>query len=141
MLVLFYLFCFAFNCFAFQCEIIVARGFKCQKYNVTTYQGYIVEIHRVVNPKVGVTQSRPVLLQTGLIGTSADFVMASNDVTFDVNITGHNMGIELSKLGYDVWLSNNRGNEYGLNHVTMKPEGNRWLVCIERCVHSPERQC
>lgn len=62
------------------------------------------------------------ILQTGLIGTSADFVMASSNVTLDTAVMGQNLGFELVKRGYDVFLSNNRGNEYALNHTTLNPK-------------------
>lgn len=88
---------------------------------MTTYQDYIVQLHRIPNPG-----KKPVLLQTGLIGTSADFVMASANVSRDRKVIGHNMAIELAKQGFDVWLSNNRGSKYGLCHTTLQSESKKF---------------
>jgi len=93
---------------------------------VTTYQGYQLELHRILLPEwwplLGYIPRYPVILQPGLVGTSSDFVMASDKVSFDPDIIGQNMGFELAKQNYDVWLSNNRGSEYGLGHVRLNPK-------------------
>jgi len=88
---------------------------------ITTYQGYIVELHRIPGNSSNPTLF-PVILQTGLIGTSSDFVMASSVVSPDPTVIGQNLGIELAKQGYDVWLGNNRGNKYGMRHTNLSVE-------------------
>lgn len=98
----------------FQCQIVQARGYTCEIHSVTTSQGYIIQLHRIPNPSQKVA-----FLQTGLIGTSADFIFASENVDPSPAVIGQNMGIELFKQGYDVWLSNNRGNEYAQEHTTL----------------------
>ena len=86
------------------CEIVLARGFNCETYPVVTYQGYIVEVHRIPGP----LGSKPIILQNGLTGSSADFVFATDVVSHDPRVLGHNLALELSKRGYDVFMLNNR---------------------------------
>jgi len=101
--------------------MLIARGYVCTVYNVTTNQNYIVEMHRVSRPGIPPTAGLPpVIIQTGLIGTSADFVMGTGDETIASIGIGRNMATTLVQQGYDVWLSNNRGNQYGLAHKTLK---------------------
>lgn len=67
-------------------------------------------------------RQQPVILQHGLTGTSSNFVMASAEVPLDHSVIGYNMAFELAKRGFDVWLSNNRGNEYAMRHVHLSAE-------------------
>ncbi len=85
-----------------QCEIVQLRGFPCEIHPVATYDGYIVELHRIPNPG-----GKPVVLIPGLVGNSAEFVMATTEVSKDPRVIGRNMGLELHKQGFDVWMINN----------------------------------
>ena len=55
-------------------------GYGCQTFNVTTEDGYINTLHRIL-PRPGQTSinsknnTKVVFLQHGLLGTSADYVM------------------------------------------------------------------
>lgn len=89
---------------------------------MTTYGGYIIELHRIPaqGPQASNKTKRPVIVQAGLVGTSADFIIGS--ATFDATNTSEmsgNLGLELAKRGYDVWLSNNRGGKYGMAHESL----------------------
>ena len=50
-------------------EIIRSRGYVCTIYQVTTEDGYILELHRI-----GLSNGRPVLLQHGLLSTDVDWI-------------------------------------------------------------------
>lgn len=50
-------------------------GYTCQEHKVTTEDGYINTLHRLL-PK-GPPSGKVVFLQHGLLGTSADYVMSS----------------------------------------------------------------
>ena len=89
---------------------------------MTTYGGYIIELHRIPaqGPQAENKTKKPVIVQAGLVGTSADFIIGS--ATFDATNTSEmsgNLGLELAKRGYDVWLSNNRGGKYGMAHESL----------------------
>ena len=84
-----------------QCEIVSIRGFPCEIHPVVTLGGYIVELHRIPRPG-----GKPVMLIPGLIGNSAEFVMATDQVDHRPSVIGRNMALELFKQGYDVWMTN-----------------------------------
>lgn len=161
-------------------EIIQARLFECQEYDVVTRDGYILTIQRIINPLVKADyrpKMKPVILQHGLMSSSADWVINSLNVKPDVfprpaqpnkredirpteklkerdNLEDqeeneleseveddddddderpsnddsrpwdtqehpNGLGFYLANRGYDVFLSNSRGNIYGQRHVKM----------------------
>lgn len=64
-------------------QIIQSRGFHAQQFDVTTRDGYILTIQRIVNPNVDSAyrkQLKPVILQHGLMSSSVDWVINSVDV-------------------------------------------------------------
>lgn len=128
-------------------EIIRSRGFIAEEYDVTTKDGYVLTIQRVVNPLVDLAHKpkmKPVILQHGLMSSSVDWVINSlhvrpskwpigqknetdeniEDETINETETdpdqGHPraLGFYLANRGYDVFLSNSRGNVYGQRHVS-----------------------
>ena len=58
-------------------------GYGCQTFNVTTEDGYINTLHRIIPRSAkshfegGNQTSKVIFLQHGLLGTSADYVMGS----------------------------------------------------------------
>lgn len=46
------------------------------------------------------------MLIAGLVGNSAEFVMATDKVDPSPKVIGRNMAFELYKQGYDVWMTN-----------------------------------
>ncbi|XP_045029849.1 lipase 3 [Daphnia magna] len=97
-------------------EIITGRGYPAETYSVVTEDGYILELHRIPRGKGHAADSRahgkPILLQHGFLGSSADWLISPTD---------RNLAFQLADLGYDIWISNARGNTYSRKHQRLDP--------------------
>ncbi|KAF0762949.1 lipase 3-like [Aphis craccivora] len=93
-------------------EIIQNNGYDVEIHNVITADGYILELHRIPRSKRGQepTRNHPILIHHGILGTSADWVLAG---------AGMSLPMQLADDGYDVWLANCRGNTYSRKHISM----------------------
>ncbi|XP_043269208.1 uncharacterized protein [Venturia canescens] len=100
-------------------ELATKYGYPLEAHKVETADGYVLEIHRI--PHGRIEESRwqrdagkvPILLQHGLAGSSADWVISG---------PGKALAYILADEGYDVWLGNNRGNIYSRQNRFLVPE-------------------
>ncbi|XP_076181169.1 lipase 3 [Ptiloglossa arizonensis] len=103
-------------------ELIRKYGYPLEVHKVLTEDGYILEIHRIpygrsIYETNSTNARRPVLVQHGLAGSSADWVLMGPERA---------LGYILADAGYDVWLGNNRGNIYSRNHTSISPTDRRF---------------
>lgn len=126
-------------------EIIESRGFRSETYQVTTSDGYILTLFRIVNPfmKKNNIKTYPVLLAHGAVCDAGQWLINSddghlaptrqespndkkNDKRPKQKMT-NNLGFLLANEGYDVWLLNFRGSKYSRAHkkLTAK-DGKFW---------------
>ncbi|XP_075977916.1 lipase 1-like [Anticarsia gemmatalis] len=88
-------------------ELANKYGYKCDTYNVTTDDRYILTLYNIP----GDTR-RPVYLQHGF-GDSADTFLLRTNTSLVAFLVKH---------GYDVWLGNMRGNKYSRAHESLLPD-------------------
>lgn len=112
-----------------------SKGFIVDSHNVKTQDGYILTVHRLVNPLMAKNKTRGlVVIQHGILCASSIFLLNSSPnpsldkpklikSPFKPNATMSNsLAIALVNRGYDVWLTNFRGTQYGSNHQELTTE-------------------
>lgn len=69
-------------------EIITTRGYPAETYAVPTEDGYILELHRIPRGKghTGPPYGKPVYLQHGVTGTSADWLISPAERSLGIGI-------------------------------------------------------
>ncbi|KAK0159085.1 hypothetical protein PV328_010011 [Microctonus aethiopoides] len=99
-------------------DLATKYGYPLEAHRVITDDGYILEMHRIPYGRYENQHSikndrTPIILQHGLAGSSADWVIPGPERA---------LAYILADEGYDVWLGNNRGNIYSRHHRHMQPD-------------------
>lgn len=121
--------------------MIESRRFTPESHFITTSDGYILQVIRIVNPFIkDRSQLKPVILSHGFQCSGSLWVITSNGKLMNdghyyeymeddrkmINgsvVVGNTLGFVLASQGYDVWLTNYRGSTYSTNHTTLSPDG------------------
>ncbi|KAL6521820.1 hypothetical protein OROGR_018389 [Orobanche gracilis] len=93
---------------------VTIHGYKCQEFEVTTDDGYILSVQRIPEGRTGGggPNRQPVLLQHGVL---------VDGMTWLLNSPEQSLAMILADNGFDVWISNNRGTRFSRRHVNLDP--------------------
>ncbi|XP_068619128.1 lipase 3-like [Battus philenor] len=92
-------------------DIVKHHGYNTEVHTVITPDGYMLTLHRITsqNKIKGHAKNRTAILQHGLLGSSTDWILLGPNIS---------LPYMLINAGYDVWLTNARGNKFSKAHVT-----------------------
>ncbi len=96
-------------------QIVKENGYAIEQYMITTSDGYILTLFRLpgyLNDTLPYAKKPVVLLSHGLTGDSSQWVLNSPDRATAFNLVNN---------GFDVWMGNNRGCKYGVEHKSLDP--------------------
>ncbi|KAK9887099.1 hypothetical protein WA026_020043 [Henosepilachna vigintioctopunctata] len=95
-------------------QTINKYGYPVETHEVTTEDGYILNIFRIPHGKEGSgVNEKTMLVMHGLFGQAENFIIAG--------IYNASLAYHLADNGYDVWLGNSRGNHHGKRHIKLSP--------------------
>nr|XP_022910198.1 lipase 3-like [Onthophagus taurus] len=94
-------------------EITKKYGYPFEIHQLTSQDGYIIELHRIPHGKSNDNKKRSAILLTpGLDMGSVHYVLTGNI----------SLGFTLSNAGYDVWIYCTRGTRSSRKHVYLNPD-------------------
>ena len=99
-------------------DMVTTLGYPFEAYSATTDDGYNLRLFRIQAKNTKVQKGKPVvLLQHGIIDSADSWV---------ANEESKSLGFVLANAGYDVWLSNSRGNKYSRSNTFINPSDKKF---------------
>ena len=99
-------------------ELIASRGFPVETHKIRTDDDYILTAYRIPSSTPGAV---PVILNHGLLDSGHTWVS---------NFRNQSLAYLLADAGYDVWVTNNRGNTDSFAHAKLDLDA-ACLPCVE----------
>ena len=99
-------------------DYIKSMGYKLEEHEVITEDGYKLTLWHIIQNK-SVDKNKVVYFQPGFLCTAWVFFQLGK----------YSLPFMLTDLGYDVWIGNNRGTIFSLDHISKDPEdwnGDYW---------------
>ncbi|CAL2045946.1 unnamed protein product [Caenorhabditis brenneri] len=118
-------------------DLIAYYGYPVERHYVTTDDGYTSEVQRIPYGRDdrtidGCSKRPAVFFMHGLFATSYEYLF---------NLPSQSPAFVFADAGFDVWLGNVRGTEYGLNHTRFHPsEPSFWNFTLYDYSHYDLRQ-
>ena len=97
---------------------IKSMGYKLEEHEVITEDGYKLTLWHIIQNK-SIDKNKVVYFQPGFLCTAWVFFQLGK----------YSLPFMLTDLGYDVWIGNNRGTIFSLDHISKDPEdwnGDYW---------------
>lgn len=92
-------------------DYVTCLKYPVETHIVTTADGYKLTVYRIQAKNTQIKSGKPViLLQHGLLDSSDGWILNNETIA---------PGLVLANQGHDIWLGNNRGNKYSLDHQTL----------------------
>lgn len=89
-------------------KLVKISGYKSEKHQVTTTDGYHLTVHRVL-PNRNTEPKGTVFLMHGLFRNSADYIATGPEIALPYLLSDH---------GFDCYLGNARGSKFCTKHET-----------------------
>ncbi|CAN1823052.1 Triacylglycerol lipase 2 [Linum perenne] len=91
---------------------VIVHGYKCQEIDVTTEDGFILNMQRITAGRSDANRKQPVLIQHGVL---------VDGMTWLLNSPQQNLPLILADQGFDVWIANTRGTRFSRRHTSLHP--------------------
>ena len=110
-------------------QVILSRGFGYEFHTFVCPDGFVIGIHRIINPFRQQSQTRgTVLMFHGFSVNPNSFLVTGSGggINSPPGISSPNLGFEIARIGFDVWLLEQRGLPYSSNNTRYTRTSNEY---------------